>query len=53
MVCAGILPMPWAFYNTGLLGGILICLTSLIANLWTCILCLRVTEPGEDFFESM
>ena len=53
--CVGssIVCLPWAFYHSGLVLGILICIISAIVSLRTCILIIRVSENHADFYDTM
>ena len=53
MVGSGILTLPWAFYHSGLILGSIICLLSCLASLRTCTLTMRVTEPNEEFHDTI
>ena len=53
MIGSGILTLPWTFYNSGIILGIIICFLSYLASLRTAILVLRITGPGDDFYDTM
>lgn len=53
MIGSGIVTLPWTFYHSGILLGTLICFTSFLVSLRTCILVLRLTGPKEDFYDTM
>ena len=48
-----ILTLPWTFYHSGLLLRCLICFLSFVASLRTCIIILRVTEPKDEFYDTV
>jgi len=52
MVGAGILTLPWAFSHSGIVLGLIVTFISFIVSLRTCILILRLTGPGDDFFDT-
>ena len=52
MMGAGIVTLPWAFSHSGFLLGIIICFVGFLVSLRTCILILRLTGPGDDFFDT-
>lgn len=53
MLGSGILTLPWTFQHSGIILGIVICFTSYLVSLRTCILIHRVTLPGEDFYDTV
>ena len=53
MVGSGILALPWTFYHAGMVWGVLICFVNFCVSLHTCKLCLRLSDPKQDFFSSM
>jgi len=53
MIGSGIVTLPWTFYHSGMILGITICFTSFVVSLRTCILILRLTGPGDDFYDTM
>jgi len=53
MLGSGILCLPWTFYHSGFVLGIIICFLSYVASLRTCILIHRITAPGDDFYDTV
>ena len=52
MIGAGIVTLPWAFSNSGVVLGLIVSFISFLVSLRTCILILRLTGPGEDFYDT-
>lgn len=53
MLGSGIVTLPWTFYHSGFILGTLISFISFIVSMRTCILVMRTTGPGEDFYDTM
>ena len=53
MLGSAIITLPWTFYNSGVILGSIITILSFLVGMRTCILILRITGPGEDFYDTM
>lgn len=53
MIGSGILTLPWTFYHSGMVLGTIICFLSYLASLRTCHLIHIITEPRDDFYDTM
>ena len=53
MIGSGILTLPWTFYHSGMILGTIICFLSYLASLRTCHLIYIITEPRDDFYDTI
>ena len=53
MAGSSVLTIPWAYSESGLIMGFVITTASFAVSLWTCKLCMDVTDPRGDFFDAV
>ena len=53
MVGSGVVSMPYTFFHSGIVLGSIICFTSFLASLRTCIIIVRLVETRNEFYETM
>ena len=53
MVGSSVIAIPYAFYNSGLLVGILLSFLSYVTSMQTCIYIARTTQTGNDYFDAI
>lgn len=49
MVGSGLLTLPYTYYHSGIIGGIIVSFISFAVSVWTCILTMRLSENGDTF----
>lgn len=53
MAGSSVLTLPWAYLQSGLVLGFTITTVGFVVSLWTCLLCISVTDPRGDFFDAV
>lgn len=53
MIGSGVMALPWAFHQAGMVLGSLICFFSFVFSVWTCLIAIKINSPQNDFYDTM